>query len=29
MQEIREAIEAGTFATYQSRFAQERATGVD
>jgi queuine tRNA-ribosyltransferase len=29
MQEMRDAIEAGTFAAFQARFAQERATGVD
>jgi queuine tRNA-ribosyltransferase len=29
MQEMREAIEAGSFAAFQLRFAQERASGVD
>ena len=29
MQEMRDAIEAGTFSAFQARFAQERASGVD
>jgi queuine tRNA-ribosyltransferase len=29
MQEMRDAIEAGSFAAFQVRFAQERASGVD